>query len=203
PGWWGGAGWGGGAVDPASGVIYVKASNRPVLARLAPREGAGYVLDLSRDPADVLDLTLRTRQGLLRVFGKDVPIPLIRPPYGTLSAIDLSHGTIRWQVPLGDTPEVRFHPLLKPLDLPPLGVSGAPGPLVTRSGLLFLTGGGDVLYAIDARDGAVRWSAPLGRPGWANPMTYRSAGGRQMVLIATGRGEGARLMAFALPAGQP
>jgi quinoprotein glucose dehydrogenase len=203
PGWWGGAGWGGGAFDPASGVVYVKASNRPVLARLVPRDGAGYELDLSQDAADVLDLTLRTRRGLFRLFGDDVPIPLVRPPYGTLSAIDLALGTIRWQVPVGDMPEVRFHPLLKSLDLPPLGVAGAPGPLVTRSGLLFLTGGGDVLYAIDARDGAVRWSAPLGQIGWANPMTYRTAGGRQMVLIATGRGEGARLMAFALPAGQP
>jgi quinoprotein glucose dehydrogenase len=203
PGWWGGAGWGGGAVDPASGVVYVKASNRPVLARLVPKDGAGYELDLSHDPADVLDLPLPTRRGFFRFLGDEVPIPLVRPPYGTLTAIDLSRGTIRWQVPLGDTPEVRFHPLLKSLQLPPLGVSGAPGPLVTRSGLLFLTGGGEVLYAIDARDGAVRWSAPLGRIGWANPMTYRTAGGRQMVLIATGRGQGARLMAFALPAGQP
>ena len=203
PGWWGGAGWGGGAFDPATGVVYVKASNRPVLARLVPHDSAGYVLDLSRDPADVLDLKLPARRGLLRRFGGEVSIPIVRPPYGTLTAIDLSQGTIRWQVPLGDTPEVRFHPLLKPLELPPLGVSGAPGPLVTRSGLLFLTGGGDVLYAIDARDGAVRWSAPLGRLGWSNPMTYRTAGGRQVVLIATGRGEGARLMAFALPAGQP
>lgn len=203
PGWWGGAGWGGGAVDPASGVVYVKASNRPVLARLVPKDGAGYELDPSHDPADVLDLPLPTRRGFFRFLGEEVPIPLIRPPYGTLTAIDLPRGTIKWQVPLGDTPEVRFHPLLKSLQLPPLGVSGPPGPLVTRSGLLFLTGGGEVLYAIDARDGAVRWSAPLGRIGWANPMTYRTAGGRQMVLIATGRGEGARLMAFALPAGQP
>ena len=203
PGWWGGAGWGGGGFDPATGLVYVKASNRPVLARLLPQDGAGYVLDLSNDPTDVLDLMLPARRGLLRFFGDDVPIPIVRPPYGTLSAIDLSQGTIRWQVPLGDTPEIRFHPRLKSLDLPPLGVSGAPGPLVTRSGLLFLTGGGDVLYAIDARDGAVRWSTPLGRIGWANPMTYRTAGGRQMVLIATGRGEGARLMAYALPAGQP
>jgi len=209
PGWIGGAGWGGGAFDATTGIFYVKASTRPTLARLVRPDstgvsaGAGYILDPLADPSDVLDLMLPTRSGLLRRFSKDVRIPIVRPPYGTLTAIDLSRGEIRWQVTLGDTPEIRFHPKLRSLNLPILGVAGSPGPLVTRSGLLFLTGGGDVFYAIDARNGAVLWNAPLGRVGWANPMTYRTSAGRQFVLIATGLGRGATLRAFALPDHQP
>ncbi|HEX7024074.1 MAG TPA: PQQ-binding-like beta-propeller repeat protein, partial [Gemmatimonadales bacterium] len=208
PGWIGGAGWGGGAFDPDSRTLFVKATNRPALGRLvAPGSAgasanAGYVLDRSRAPDQALDLPLPTRGGLLARFSEEVGIPLVRPPYGTLTAVDLDQGTIRWQVTLGDTPAVRFHPRLRSLHLPPLGVAGAPGPVVTRSGLLFLTGGGDVMYAIDASNGAVLWSAALGTTGYANPMTYRTATGRQFVVIATGWGDAAKLVAFALPRGE-
>jgi len=127
-------------------------------------------------------------------------LPLNKPPYGTLTAIDLATGRFRWQVPIGDTPEVRNHPALRGVTLPPLGVAGAPGGVVTRGGLVFITGGGESLFAMDTRDGAVRWEAALGQKGYANPMTYRTRAGRQFVLIATGVGAGAKLQAFALPA---
>jgi glucose dehydrogenase len=71
--------------------------------------------------------------------------------------------------------------------------------MVTRGGLIFLTGGGSTLYAIDTRDGSTRWEASLGARGYANPMTYRTRSGRQFVVIATGGGSGAALTAFALP----
>jgi quinoprotein glucose dehydrogenase len=74
---------------------------------------------------------------------------------------------------------------------------------VTAGGLVFLTGGGDVLYAFDSETGAELWSGDLGQRGYANPMTYRASDGRQYVVIATGRGAGARLMAFARPSGAP
>ena len=66
-----------------------------------------------------------------------------KPPYGTLTAIDLNRGEQLWQVPLGDEPSIRNHPLLRGVTLPPLlGVRGAPGPIVTASGLVVRDGGG-------------------------------------------------------------
>ena len=64
--------------------------------------------------------------------------------------------------------------------------------------VLFVTGGGSVLYAIDSDNGATLWSADLGQTGYANPMTYRTRAGKQFVVIATGAANGAKLMAFAL-----
>ena len=84
--------------------------------------------------------------------------------------------------------------------LPPqLGVAGSPGALVTKGGLVFVTGGGRVLYAIDSRTGATLWQYDLGQQGYSNPMTYRTSAGKQFVVVATGGGSTSKLMAFALP----
>ena len=195
PGIIGGSTWGGGALDPRTGVIFVKSTNQPGLmkiARVAERRGeldAGYTLDL----AAAASLTLRFPDDSLP------PLPINKPPYGTLTAIDLNTGDQLWQVPLGDTPDVREHPLLRGLDLPPLGVAGAPGAIVTASGLLFASGGGTALYALDTRDGRVLWSHDLGQRAYAVPMTYVTTTGRQFVVIASGGGDGSRITAFALP----
>lgn len=194
PGWMGGAGWGGAAFDPTSGMLYVKASNRPILARLGTPAGTGprYVADPAVALHAPLDVPVPTGTG------RSQPLPINRPPYGTLTAIDMNTGAHRWQVTLGDLPSVRNHPALRGLRLPPLGVPGPPGPIVTAGGLLFLSGGGDVLYAIDVASGEVLWQHPLGDIAHSNPMTYRSDG-RQFILIAVGRGAEARLQTFALP----
>jgi len=102
-------------------------------------------------------------------------------------------------VTLGDTPAIRNHQLLRGLSLPPLGVAGSPGPIATAGGLLFVTGGGSVLYAIDNRDGSVAWSADLGQTAYSTPMTYRTRGGKQFVVVATGAANGGRCA----PAGTP
>ena len=115
-------------------------------------------------------------------------------------AIDLNTGRTKWRIPFGDTPEIRDHPALRGVALPPLlGVAGAPGPIVTKGGLIFATGGGATLYALDKESGMTLWSAPLGREGYAVPMTYRTRAGNQYVVIATGAGNNAELVAFALP----
>jgi len=207
PGWIGGAGWGGMALDSAAQVLYLKASNLPSLARLVPPdpEGpsarAGLVRQSTAAGDPPLSLPLARLPGLLGRFVGPTWIPVLKPPYGTLSAIDLKNGTLRWQIAAGDLPEIRRHPRLRALGLPPLGIAGAPGPLLTAGGLLFFTGGGRVLYAVEAAHGTTVWSWDLGRIGYANPMTYRTAEGRQFVLIASGQGAGAELVAFALPRG--
>ena len=202
PGAIGGAGWGGAAYDPETNLLYVKATNAPALWKLAERAAASDTNDnrFFTDPAaPPLGVTVpgfeQDAQG-----NPAPPLPLNKPPYGTMTAIDLATGTIRWQVPLGDTPSVRHHPALAGAPLPAaLGVAGSPGPMVTRGGLVFASGGGNALYALDAGTGRVRWSHDLGTLGYANPMTYRTRAGKQFVVIATGIGGNTALQAFALP----
>jgi quinoprotein glucose dehydrogenase len=199
PGVIGGSGWGGAAFDPVSGLLYLKGNNSPALLKLGrPTRSAtndadyslefGASLGLSASPGDVAEP---------EVGGT---VPITKPPYGTLTAIDLPTGEQRWQVTVGDWPRIRNHPLFKGVGLPPVGVVGSPGPMVTAGGLVFVTGGGSTLEAFDAATGQLLWSADLGAFGYAVPMTYRTRDGRQFVVIATG-GDGADgvLRAFALP----
>jgi quinoprotein glucose dehydrogenase len=195
PGAIGGGGWGGGAFDPATGVLYVKATNNPALFKLFPVETASdtvqarYMVELGR--------SLGVRAPADAANERAPELPVHKPPYGTLTAIDLNRGEQLWQVPLGDEPSIRNHPLLRGATLPALlGVRGAPGPIVTRSGLLFVTGGGQVLYAIDARDGGTLWQHDFGRVAYSVPMTYATRDGRQFVVVATGSGSNSELVAF-------
>lgn len=204
PGWIGGAGWGAVSVDPTAGRVYVKASNLPSLARLVPTgDEVGFRLDPGTpDPSAALTLRLRSSRGRFpwqRIPGPTVPI--VNPPWGTLTAIDMATGQHLWQVPAGDRPEVRRHPELVEFGLERTGFAGAPGGLTTAGGLVLLSGGSTVLSAHDVDDGAVLWSTDLGMRGYSNPMTYRASDGRQYVVIAAGFGEGARLQAFVLGAG--
>ena len=200
PGLIGGAGWGGGAFDPRSGILYVKATNSPALVKLhRPAKSETVRADISGDLTASLELPTLSAIDSARFGGTLAGIPLHRPPYGTLTALDLNRGDHRWQVTAGDWPELRHHPVLKPLNLPRLGAIGAPGPLATGSGLLFLTGGGPTLEAHRASDGELLWTADLGAAGYANPMTYATGRGRQFIAIATGSGSNAALKVFALP----
>jgi len=83
--------------------------------------------------------------------------------------------------------------------LPPLGVSGSPGPVVTAGGLVLISGGGSALYALDSQTGAALWSHELGQIAYSVPMTYRTTAGKQFVVIASGAGTTAKLIAFRLP----
>jgi quinoprotein glucose dehydrogenase len=189
PGLIGGANWGGGAFDAASGWLYVKTTNQPAIARLAKPDRSAANPRASEVDADYV----MSAVGPQFMNG----LPLIKPPYGHLTAIDLNRGEIAWRVPLGDMPFVRQHPALKGVALPErLGAPGAPGSIVTAGGLVFVGGGDAALNAVDALTGDLVWRAPLGERTTATPMTYRS-GGRQYVVIATGSGEEAELVAFA------
>jgi quinoprotein glucose dehydrogenase len=189
PGLIGGANWGGGAFDPVSGRLYVKTSNQPAIARLAKPDRSSANPRASEVDADYVFSAV----GPQFMSG----LPLLKPPYGHLTAIDLNRGEIAWRVVIGDMPSLRQHPALDGVPLPErLGASGAPGAIVTAGGLVFVGGGDAALNAVDALTGDLVWRAPLEQRTTATPMTYRS-GGRQYVVIATGSGENADLVAFA------
>ncbi|HYU79896.1 MAG TPA: pyrroloquinoline quinone-dependent dehydrogenase [Vicinamibacterales bacterium] len=185
PGVNGGGNWGGAAADPETGVLYVRASNSPSLLAMGKA-------DPSRTEGDY-DID-RTRRGLQMPGG----LPINKPPYGTLTAIDLNKGEHAWQVPLGDTPSLRSNPALRGVTLPArLGAAGLAGPVVTKGGLVFIPGGSQ-LYAFDKSTGAELWAADLAERGSGTPMTYATSSGRQLVVVATGGGDRAVLEAFAL-----
>ena len=126
---------------------------------------------------------------------------MTKPPYATLTAIDLNHGTIAWQVPLGEGSQtIRNHPLLKGVTLPArLGsTTGKGGPLVTASGLVFISGGDSYLYAFDTRTGKEVWRGAIPYATTGNPMTYRTRSGKQFIVIATGVSDQNALVAFAI-----
>ncbi len=126
-------------------------------------------------------------------------VPILKPPYGSLVAIDLNRGEIAWKVPFGDAPEIRALPALQGVALPArLGAVGPPGAIVTKSGLIFVGGNDMALSAFAAADGRELWRHVLPRQATATPMTYMGADGRQIVVIATGRGEDTSLVAFRL-----
>jgi quinoprotein glucose dehydrogenase len=205
PGVIGGANWGGSAFDPATATLYVKVSNQPAVLRIVPGAQAN-----SR-PGEV-DVDFAGAQGNASFVppggavasawrgggGRGASLPLVKPPYGEVVALNLNTGEIAWRAPFGDDPALRAHPALKDVTLPDrLGAPGAFGVTVTKSGLVL--GGADTsLYALDAKSGRELARIALTRRASATPMTYRARSGRQFVVIATGSGANAALVALAL-----
>jgi quinoprotein glucose dehydrogenase len=124
--------------------------------------------------------------------------PAIKPPWGTLNAVDLNTGEIKWKVPLGEYAE------LTAKGIPPTGTENYGGPVVTAGGLLFIGATADETFrAFDKDTGKVLWKTKLPFGGNATPSTYM-IDGRQYVVISAGGGKSGRpsggmLIAFALP----
>jgi len=124
--------------------------------------------------------------------------PAIKPPWGTLNAVDLNTGEIKWKVTLGEYPELTAR------GIPPTGTENYGGPLVTAGGLLFIGATADETFRVfDRESGKILWQSELPFGGNATPSTYM-INGRQYVVISaggskSGRPSGGSLVAFALP----
>jgi quinoprotein glucose dehydrogenase len=171
PGSVGGADWQGGAFDPETGMLYVPSITGPFTADI-----------IKGDPQKS---NLRYVSGTRVWTAGPGFLPLLKPPYGRITAIDLNKGTQAWMVPNGEGP--RNHPLLKALNLPWLGNPGRSAPLLTRT-LLFVGEGDPVMAALGSRL----------RPEM-NPALVPGAGGKKF--RAYDKATGDRLWEIELPTG--
>ncbi len=206
PGASGGANWGGAAFDPETGLLYVRTTENADTNQICANQGDDPRVDVEYSnncPFGATRVMFREAGGPGTVDTPESelgPIPLTKPPYAHLVAIDLNAGDIAWKAPFGEgKDEIRSHLLLSGVELPErLGTPGNSGSLVTKGGLVFLGGGDPYLYAFDKATGAELWRGATPYPAGANPMTYQTREGKQFVVIATGRGTDAALIAFAL-----
>lgn len=284
PGFDGGGEWGGAAVDPERGILYVNASDVPWIAAMEPvgrppgasvprtggevytafcagchgadRQGDGDRTPSLQDVAERLSVgeirgVIHDGRGFMPSFGNlpeaeiraviaylrgdsadavvaeavegESPrqarrqqspspyrfrgyerwqdpdgLPAIRPPWGTLSAIDLNTGEYLWRIPLGE------HPAVTDPAVQPTGTEQYGGPIAIAGGLLFIAATLDEKFrAVDRETGEILWETTLPAAGYATPATYM-VNGRQYVVVAAGGGKlgtksGDAYVAFALP----
>jgi quinoprotein glucose dehydrogenase len=142
---------------------------------------------------------LKYRNDGYNIFLDPDGYPAISPPWGTLNAIDLDRGTIRWKIPFGE------YPALAAKGVKNTGTDNYGGPVVTENGLLFIaaTSYDNKMHAYDKSTGRLLWEAELPFAGAATPALYM-VGGKEYLVIACGGGKngaksGGSFVAFALP----
>jgi quinoprotein glucose dehydrogenase len=192
PGSQGGANWQGAVADPESGILYVSTTSTIT--------AMGLGKDASRSNLDYI-LTASSR--VAGPFG----LPLARPPWGTIVALDLNTGRKLWTIANGDAPDyVRRHEKLRGLALPRTGHDDRAGLLVTRSllfagegaGMFVASEGGNIFRAHDKKSGEILWEMDLGLRQTGIPMSY-AIGGKQYILVPAGApGEAGQFIALAL-----
>ncbi len=225
----GGTNWPGASFDPETHIVYAYACNacvEPVGLVPSPKEvsdmryvkgTAGQQVRMAHGPgenagADSPMPIASPRPasggggGALNVQG----LPLVKPPYGTISAIDLDHGFILWQAAHGDTPDVvRNHPLLKGVTIPRTGQMGYNiGTLITKT--LVIAGDGQVtttpehprgamLRAYDKATGKEVGEVYMPAPQSGSPMTYMLNGKQYIIVAISGGNYSGEYVAFTLP----
>ena len=139
-------------------------------------------------------------------------LPLLKPPYSLLNAIDLDKGEIKWQVPHGDTPDaVRNHPLLKGMNIPKTGLPGSVGLVVTKA--LVVLGDsaitttpehprGAMLRAYDKNTGAQVGAVWMPAQQSGSPMSYLANGKQYIIVSISGGNYSGEYLAFSLPASE-
>jgi quinoprotein glucose dehydrogenase len=196
PGATGGAEWGGAGFDPETKILYVPSITGTFAADLLPGDPKQTNLRFTRGSRDLVE----GPQGL----------PITKPPYGRVTAINMSTGNQVWMTPNGDGP--RDHPALKGLNLPPLGQPSRDMPLLTKT--LFFLGQGDPLMirtppmkatfgnklrAYDKASGQVIWEMGFPAGAIGAIMTYQHAGKQFIVVPIGSRTHAAEFVALSLP----
>ena len=203
PGVWGSENWNTGAFDPETGIYYAVSMTLPTIYALKappPKERGEGKLAYGIDDYD-------TMGDNMSLYGPGVErLPLLKPPYGRITALDLNQGIKLWTVANGDGP--RDDPKLKSLKLPPLGTPGRPAPLLTKT-LLFLgessysvdtagIPGPAYLFAYDKATGERIWQTVLPAGTTGAPITYE-IDGKQVIVVPIGdKNHGTAWIAFAL-----
>ena len=219
----GGTNWPGGGYDPETHIVYVQAQ-AAALSQISLREpppgfsDMRYVSGRSDQPfriadgpgfgsaADAPPLAVQPAAGGgLNIQG----LPILKPPYGVISAVNLDRGEIQWQVPYGETPDnVRNHPALKGMKIGNTGQPGSVGLLVTKT--LVILGDsqltttaehprGAMLRAYDKANGKEVGSVWMPAPQSGSPMTYWVEGKQYIVVAISGGAYSGEYVAFALP----
>jgi len=198
PGIAGGANWGGAGFDPETGVLYVPSRTAPTVITLVP-------VDPKQGNMRYQRAAMGTGAGLDTIDG----LSIFKPPYSRITAIDLNTGEHRWMSAVGDGP--RDHPLLKGLNVPPLGERLQNISVLVTKTLVFVgtvpvadtqTPPGvqarKLIYVFDKSTGARLHDIALEAFSAAAPMTYMHRG-KQYIAVATGMGPNSEWMALTLP----
>jgi quinoprotein glucose dehydrogenase len=227
PGSQGGTNWPGGAYDPATNTVFVFSKRVPQSFGIIENKNADVsdfamvrgIAGTQVRPQIPMGAARGGEEGALPPGGAGAGprqpaltvqgLPLMKPPYGTLTAISLRKADITWQVAHGETPDnIRNHPALKGLKIPRTGREGNLGPLATKSLVIcgeagFYTdpvnGRGAMLRAYDKGTGEEKGAVFMPAPQSGSPMTYM-LGGRQYIVVAIGGGNySGELLALRLP----
>jgi quinoprotein glucose dehydrogenase len=208
----GGANWQGGSFDPETNIFYIF-SNTNIsahgLVNDPKRSEMNFISGRAPDPNAAKADTRAPGASALNVQG----LPLVKPPYGRITALDLNKGEMVWQIAHGDTPDViKNHPLLKGREIPRTGRTGRIGTLVTKTLLIAGEGGfntlekgerGAYLRAYDKATGADVAAVPMPAPQTGSPMTYMVNGRQHIAVAIGGAGFPAELIVFRAPSTTP
>jgi quinoprotein glucose dehydrogenase len=212
----GGANWPGGSFDPETKMLYVYSATQITgLGLIPPKDRAQsdmrYIQGRAPDP-NAPPATPAAGGGGEGGGGAEFTVqglPLVKPPYGRITAFDMNKGDLVWQIAHGETPDnIRNHPALKGLSIPRTGRIGRIGTLVTKTLVVAGEAGfatqadgrrGAMLRAYDKATGQELGAVTMPAPQTGSPMTYMLGGKQYIVLAISGAGFGGELIAFKLP----
>ncbi|GAB3097878.1 hypothetical protein GCM10027217_14460 [Pseudomaricurvus hydrocarbonicus] len=198
----GGMNWGGASVSVEDQTLYVNLSNMAMFGQLVPIDQANSQGEWNPALTQVNSMQGTPYAIVMGVISSPLGVPCSPPPWGKLVAVDLQTGDLRWTSPLGSVHEMG--PVALPFEIE-LGTPNLGGPLLTKSGLIFIGATTDRRFrAFDSKTGEKLWTATLPFDGSAAPMTFEHKGRQYVVIaaggqIAFGRPTGDSIMAYALP----